>query len=179
MGISGGGFGEKVPSTAKPIKDSLKSIGVLIVEEDYGKFVKYTEPCDTCRHRGSQCRKMLTHTVICVHCHYAKQPCKVDGKVTLNPVSHYHPKGYKAINTFESALNAIEVNNTTVTSLVQQFLAGLNVLLHTESIRVQSSRLRECLNLVEEVVVDDEDSEMEEVAEGVVGPSKKKKSKSG
>ncbi|PBK58924.1 hypothetical protein ARMSODRAFT_983439 [Armillaria solidipes] len=192
LGISGGGFGEKVPSTAKPIKDGLKSIGVLVVKEDYGKFVnvdgrywnkevapfvgeRYTEPCDTCRRRGTHCRKLLTHTIICVRCHYAKQPCEVDGEVALNPVSHYRPKGYKAINTFESALNAIEVNNAAVTSLVQQFLAGLNVLSHTESIRVQSSCLRECLNPVEEVVAADEDSEVESVAEGVAGPSKKKK----
>ncbi|PBK68364.1 hypothetical protein ARMSODRAFT_1019924 [Armillaria solidipes] len=180
MGISGGGIGEKIPSTVKPIKDGLKSIGVLVVEEDYGKFVKYTKPCDTCRRRGTHCRKLLTHTIICVHCHYAKQPCKVDGEVMLNPVSHYRPKGYKAINTFESALNTIEVNNAAVTSLVQQFLAGLNVLSHTESIRVQSSCLCKCLNPVEEVVVADEDSEVESVAEGVVGPlKKKKKAKSG
>ncbi|KAK0430320.1 hypothetical protein EV421DRAFT_1913035 [Armillaria borealis] len=159
LGISGGGFGEKVPTSAKPIKNGLKSIGVLVVEEDYGKFVKvdgrywnkdvapfvreqYTEPCDTCRRRGTHCRKLLTHTVICARCHYAKQPCEVDGEVALNPVSHYRPKGYKAINTFESALNAIEVNNAAVTSLVQQFLTGLNVLSHTESIHVQSSRLQ-------------------------------------
>ncbi|SJL17303.1 uncharacterized protein ARMOST_20852 [Armillaria ostoyae] len=169
IGISGGGFGEKVPSTTKPIKDGLKSISVLVVKEDYGKFVNvdgrywnkevtpfvgecYTEPCDT---------------LICAHCHYAKQPCKVDGKVALNPVSHYRLKGYKAINTFESALNAIEVNNATVTSLVQQFLAGLNVLSHTESIRIQSLCLHECLNPVKEIT------------EGVVGLSMKKKLKSG
>ncbi|SJL15921.1 uncharacterized protein ARMOST_19429 [Armillaria ostoyae] len=181
MGISGGGFGEKVPSTAKPIKDGLKNIGVLVVKEDYGKFEvapfigeRYTEPCDTCRRRGTHCHKLLTHTVICARCHYAKQPCEVDGKVMLNPVLHYRPKGYKAINTFESALNAIEVNNAAVTSLVQQFLTGLNVLSHTESIRVQSSRLRECLNPVEEVMEEEGDSEVEEVAEGVAGPSKKK-----
>ncbi|SJL08191.1 uncharacterized protein ARMOST_11554 [Armillaria ostoyae] len=191
MGISGGGFGEKVPSTAKPIKDGLKNIGVLVVKEDYGKFVnvdgrywnkevapfvgeRYTEPCDTCRRRSTHCRKLLTHTVICVRCHYAKQPCEVDGEVALNPVLHYRPQGYKAINTFESALNAIEVNNATITSLTQQFLAGLNVLSHTESIRVQSSRLRECLNPVEEVVEEEDDSEVEEVIEEVAGPSKKK-----
>ncbi|SJL18945.1 uncharacterized protein ARMOST_22548 [Armillaria ostoyae] len=85
----------------------------------------------------------------------------------------------EAINTFESTLNAIEVNNAAVTSLVQQFLAGLDVLLHTESIRIQSSHLHKCLNPVEEVIADDEDNEVEEVAEGVVGLSKKKKLKSG
>ncbi|KAK0437781.1 hypothetical protein EV421DRAFT_1738744 [Armillaria borealis] len=128
MGISGGGFGEKIPSTAKPIKNGLKSISVLVVEEDYGKFVK------------------------------------VDGQYWNKDVAPFIGECYTEqcdtlINTFESALNAIEVNNTAVTSL--------------------SLRLHECLNLVKEVVADDEDSEVEEVAEGVTGLSKKKKSKSG
>ncbi len=40
MGVGGGGFGEKVPPSAKAIKNGLKSIGVLEVEEDFGDFVK-------------------------------------------------------------------------------------------------------------------------------------------
>ncbi|SJL06230.1 uncharacterized protein ARMOST_09566 [Armillaria ostoyae] len=180
LGISGGGFGERVPPSAKQLKNGIKGIGVLKVDKDFGKFVevdgrywnkdvapfvgeRYTEPCDS---------------LICVHCHYAKQPCKVDGEVALNPVSHYRPQGYKDINAFENSLNTIDQNNAAIASLAQQFLAGLNVLSHTESIRVQSSRLRECLDPVE-TVVEDEDSEVEEVAEGVAGPSKKKKLKSG
>ncbi|PBK59853.1 hypothetical protein ARMSODRAFT_1027050 [Armillaria solidipes] len=200
LGISGGGFSEKVPPSAKQIKNGIESIGVLKVDKDFGKFIEvdgrywnkdvapfigehYTKPCDTCRRRGSHCRKLLTHTVICVRCHYTKQPCKVDGEASLNPVSHYRPKGYDAINTFESALNAIEINNAAISSIAQQYLAGLNVSAHSESIRVQMSRLRECLNPVEKVVEEedngDEDVEVEAVAEGVAGPSKKKKAKSG
>ncbi|PBK88607.1 hypothetical protein ARMGADRAFT_1084565 [Armillaria gallica] len=44
LGVGGGGFGEKVPSTAKAIKSGLKSIGVLEVKEDFGTFVN-TIPC--------------------------------------------------------------------------------------------------------------------------------------
>ncbi len=40
LGVGGGGFGEKVPPSAKVIKNGLKSIGVLEVEEDFGDFVK-------------------------------------------------------------------------------------------------------------------------------------------
>ncbi|KAK0244873.1 hypothetical protein EDD85DRAFT_946177 [Armillaria nabsnona] len=40
LGIGGGGFGEKVPSITKAIKNGLKSIGVLEVEEDFGNFMK-------------------------------------------------------------------------------------------------------------------------------------------
>ncbi|KAK0421584.1 hypothetical protein EV421DRAFT_1747224 [Armillaria borealis] len=180
----GGGFGEKVPPSAKQVKNGIESIGVLKVDKDFGNFVevdgRYWNK-DVAPRRGSHCRKMLTHTVICVRCHYAKQPCKVDGESSLNLVSHYRPKGYNAINTFESALNAIEINNAAISSIAQQFLAGLNVSAHTESIRVQMSRLRECLNPVEKVVEgeDNGDEDVEDVAEGVAGPSKKRKAKSG
>ncbi len=129
LGVSGGGFGEKVPSTAKALKNGIKSIGVLKVDRDFGDFVQvderywskavapfvgervgllqlllilllltgfwqYTTACDHCRRLGTQCRKLLTHTVKCVRCHYSKLPCKVDGVAALNPVEHYCPKGY-------------------------------------------------------------------------------------
>ncbi len=47
-----------------------------------------------------------------------------------------------SINTFESALNAIDVNNAAILSITQQYLLGLNIQAHSESIRVQMSRLR-------------------------------------
>ncbi|PBK85243.1 hypothetical protein ARMGADRAFT_1087698 [Armillaria gallica] len=47
LGIGGGGFGEKVPLSAKAIENGLKSIGVLEVEEDFGEFVKVDETLNT------------------------------------------------------------------------------------------------------------------------------------
>ncbi len=40
LGVSGGGFGEKVPSLAKVVWNSVKSIGMLIVDKDFGDFVE-------------------------------------------------------------------------------------------------------------------------------------------
>ncbi|KAK0221149.1 hypothetical protein EDD85DRAFT_796546 [Armillaria nabsnona] len=40
LGTSGGGFGEKIPSSTKEIKNGIKSIGVLKVEKDFGNFVQ-------------------------------------------------------------------------------------------------------------------------------------------
>ncbi|KAK0245028.1 hypothetical protein EDD85DRAFT_943404 [Armillaria nabsnona] len=199
LGISGGGFGEKVPSTAKAFKNGIKSIGVLQVDADFGEFMEvdksywskavapfvgeqYTTACDHCRRLGMQCRKLLMHTVKCVQCHYSKLPCKVDGVAALNPVKHYRPKGYDAINTFEAAVNAIDANNTAIAAITQQFLAGLNVIAHTDSIRAQAFHLHSCLASVKEDEDDngDEDEEYEvpnAVAEGVAGPSKKRKHK--
>ncbi|KAK0215162.1 hypothetical protein EDD85DRAFT_962890 [Armillaria nabsnona] len=91
LGTSGGGFGEKILSSTKEIKNGIKSIGILKVEKDFGNFVQVdgrywnkdvalfvgerdTDPCDTCRHRGSHCHKLLTHTVICVRCHHGDEP---------------------------------------------------------------------------------------------------------
>ncbi|PBK91217.1 hypothetical protein ARMGADRAFT_1082001 [Armillaria gallica] len=202
LGVSGGGFGEKVPSSANVVENRIKSIGVLVVDRDFGNFVevdksywskevapfvgeRYTTACDHCRRLGTQCRKLLTHTVKCVRCHYSKLPCKVNGVAVLNPVEHYRPKGYDAVNTFEGALNAIETNNATISELTQQYLAGLSIFAHTDSIRAQASRLRGCLYPIEdedkEDGKEDDDGEApEDVAEGVAGPSKqKKKGKSG
>ncbi|PBK98333.1 hypothetical protein ARMGADRAFT_1075193 [Armillaria gallica] len=199
LGVSGGGFGEKVPSTATAVKNSIKSIGVLKVDNDFGEFVeidesywskavapfvgeRYTTACDHCRHLGTQCRKLLTHTVKCVHCHYSKLPCKVNGVVVLNPIEHYHPKGSDAVNTFEAAVNAIEANNTAIAMLTQQYLAGLNIMAHTDSICAQMFQLRGCLAPVDGEEEDndgegEEDEAPDDVAEGESGPSKKRKHK--
>ncbi|PBK79424.1 hypothetical protein ARMGADRAFT_1093130 [Armillaria gallica] len=185
LGVSRGGFGEKVPLAAKAVENGIKSIGVLKVDQDFSKFMevdqsywskavtpfvgeRYTTACDHCRRLGTQCQKLLTHTVKCVHCHYSKLPCK----------------GSDAVNTFEAAVNAIEANNTAIAVLTQQYLAGLNVIAHTDSIHAQTFQLRGCLAAIEENE-DDHDSKDEEykapddVAEGESGPSKKQKHRSG
>ncbi len=40
LGVSGGGFGEKVPSSAKVVKNGVKSIGILVVDKDFGNFME-------------------------------------------------------------------------------------------------------------------------------------------
>ncbi len=40
LGVSGKGFGEKVPSSAKLVKNGIKTIGVLSVDKDFGDFVE-------------------------------------------------------------------------------------------------------------------------------------------
>ncbi|PBK87480.1 hypothetical protein ARMGADRAFT_1085503 [Armillaria gallica] len=191
LGISGGGFGEKVPSSAKVVSNGVQSIGVLMVDNDFGDFVEvnksywskevapfvgehYTTPCDHCRRLGTQCRKLLTHSIKCVNSIPA-----------LNPIEYYRPKGYDAVNTFEATINAIEVNNAAVTAITHQYLASLNIFTHTDSIRAQASRLRGCLYPVADEA-DEEDNEddgeadaPDDVAEGVAGPSTKKKGRSG
>ncbi|PBK80347.1 hypothetical protein ARMGADRAFT_1092296 [Armillaria gallica] len=201
LGVSGRGFGEKVPSTAEAVKHGIKSIGVLQVDKDFGEFMevdksywskavapfvgeRYTTACDHCRRLGTQCRKLLMHMVKCVRCHYSKLPCKVDGVPALNPIEHYRPKGSDAVNTFEAAVNAIEANNAAITAITQQFLAGLNVIAHTDSIRAQTFHLRGCLAPVEEEEEanngeGEEDKAPDDIAEGESGPSKKWKHRSG
>ncbi|PBK85139.1 hypothetical protein ARMGADRAFT_1087811 [Armillaria gallica] len=179
LGVGGGGFSEKVPSTAKAIKDGLKSIGVLEVEEDFGAFVKvddrywnkevapfvgerYTEPCDHCKRLSTQCRKFLTNTVICVRCHYSKLPCKVNGVPALNPINHYCPKSYQTLNAFEGALDTLAQHTDSIEDIVVNYMASINA-----------------LTQLNDGGEGDEDEAPDDVAEGVSGPSKKKKGKSG
>ncbi|PBK80350.1 hypothetical protein ARMGADRAFT_1092316 [Armillaria gallica] len=195
LGVGGGGFSEKVPSTAKAIKDGLKSIGVLEVEEDFGAFVKvdghywnkevtpfYTEPCDHCKRLSTQCRKFLTNTVICMRCHYSKLPCKVNSVPALNPINHYRPKSYQTLNAFEGALDTLAQHADSIEDIIINYMASINALTQLNGLRVQARRLRECANFddnAEDGGEGDEDEAPDDVAEGVPGPSKKKKGKSG
>ncbi len=40
LGVSGGGFGEKVPPSAKVVRNGVKSIGILVVDKDFGAFME-------------------------------------------------------------------------------------------------------------------------------------------
>ncbi|SJL14680.1 uncharacterized protein ARMOST_18145 [Armillaria ostoyae] len=198
MGVSGGGFGEKVPASAKEVKNGIKNIGVLTVDRDFGDFVevdegywnkevapfvgeRYTEGCDHCKRLGTQCRKFLTNTVICVRCHYSKLPCKVKGIPALNPLSHYCPKSYQNLNAFEGALDTLDQHADALEDQIISYMAGLNILTQLNGLRVQAGRLRECAVYnggSDEEDGSDSDDDDEVVAEGVAGPSQKK-SKSG
>ncbi|PBK81125.1 hypothetical protein ARMGADRAFT_1091544 [Armillaria gallica] len=128
LGVGGGGFGEKVPSTAKAIKDGLKSIGVLEVEEDFW----------------------------CI--------CK------------------EALNAFEGALDTLAQHADSIEDIVVNYMAGINTLTQLNGLQVQAGRLRECADFddnAEDGGEGDEDEVPDDVAEGVSGPSKKKKGKSG
>ncbi|KAK0245035.1 hypothetical protein EDD85DRAFT_943428 [Armillaria nabsnona] len=202
LGISGGGFGEKVPSSAKAIKNGLTSIGVLEVEEDFGDFVKvdshywnkevapfvgecYTAPCEHCKRLGMQCHQFLTNTVICMHCHYSKLPCKVNSVPALNPINHYCPKSYRTLNAFEGALDTLAQHADSIEDIVVNYMAGLNALVQLNGLQVQARHLCECATFDEsdtdedDNAVEDNDEVPEDVAKGVAGPSKKKKGKSG
>ncbi len=87
------------------------------------------------------------------------------------------------VNSFESTLNAIEANSTAISLVTQQYLVGLSILAHTNSIRAQMFNLRRCLAPVEEEEEEADSKEEEDeapsnVAEGESGPSKKRKHKS-
>ncbi|KAK0499320.1 hypothetical protein EDD18DRAFT_1349500 [Armillaria luteobubalina] len=177
-----GGFGEEVPADYKAVKNGLKSIGVLVVSRDFGKFVEvdkalwnkkialfvgeqYVKPCDTCHRKKTQCRKFLTNSVICIRCHYAKLPCLVNGTKALNPLRHYHPQEYESINAFKSAMTTLDQHTTTLEDIVINFMAGVDALSH-----LQGAKTR-----VEEVVEDEDEEgyDADEVAEGEPGPSRK------
>ncbi|PBK81677.1 hypothetical protein ARMGADRAFT_1091077 [Armillaria gallica] len=161
LGVSRGGFGEKVLLAAKAIKNGIKSIGVLKVDQDFGEFMEVDQ---------SYWSKAVVPFV--------------DEVAVLNPVEHYRPKGSDTVNTFEATLNAIEANNAAITEITQQYLAGLSLFTHTDNIHAQASHLRGCLDSIEEGEDDnndesEEDEVPDDIAEGESSPSKKRKHRSG
>ncbi|KAK0477058.1 hypothetical protein IW261DRAFT_1566522 [Armillaria novae-zelandiae] len=197
MGVQGGGFGEEVPSDYKAVKDGLKTISVLVVSRDFGKFVEvdkalwnkkvapfvgeqYVWPCDQCSWKKTQCRKFLTNSVLCIRCHYAKLPCQVDGVKVLNPLSHYRPKSYATLNVFEGAMDTLDQYADSLKDIVTNYMAGIDALSQLQGLRSQIGYVRDSLGAdtqIEEVVDvdDDEGYAANKVAEGEAGPSRKRK----
>ncbi|KAK0476514.1 hypothetical protein IW261DRAFT_1421806 [Armillaria novae-zelandiae] len=195
MGVKGGRFGEAVPKNLKPMEDGLKNIRVLVVSRDFGQFIEvddalwnksvapfvgelYVQPCDQCKHKGTQCHKFLTNSVLCVHCHYGKLPCQVNKVAMLNPIHHYRPKAYETINTFESSMDTLTQHANALEDIVVNYMAGLDTMTQLQGLRTQIGHLRECLGSntgVEEVAEDDDGagSDVDDVAEGEAGPSQK------
>ncbi|KAK0235571.1 hypothetical protein EDD85DRAFT_955151 [Armillaria nabsnona] len=154
LGVGGGGFGEKVPLSAKVIKNSLKSIGVLEVEEDFGDFVKVDS-----RYWNKEVAPFMGE-------HYTA-PCD-------------HCKRLETLNAFEGALDTLAQHADSIEDIIVNYMAGLNALAQLNSLRVQAGCLRECATFDESDADEDDDNEApDDVAEGVAGPSKKRKGKSG
>ncbi|KAK0238228.1 hypothetical protein EDD85DRAFT_790268 [Armillaria nabsnona] len=153
LGVSGGGFGENVPSTTKAIKNSLKSIGVLEVEEDFGNFVKVDGR------------------------YWNKEVAPFMGERYTEPCDHY------TLNAFEGALATLAQHANSIEDIIVNYMAGLNVLSQLNGLRVQAGRLRECATFDESDADEDDDAAEdnneapEDVAEGVAGPSRKRKHK--
>ncbi|KAK0474567.1 hypothetical protein IW261DRAFT_1422861 [Armillaria novae-zelandiae] len=191
MGVQLGGFGEEVPTDYMVVRDGVKTIGVLVVSRDFGDFVEVNEAlwnkkvAPTRNHAISvtarkQCRKFLMNSVICVHCHYAKLPCLVNGMKALNPLEHYRPQSYESINAFESSMDTLSQHVSTLEDLVLNYMAGLDAMSHFQGLHSQISRLHECLGSatrVEEVIEEDdaEGSGVDNVTVGEPGPSRKRK----
>ncbi|KAK0465693.1 hypothetical protein IW261DRAFT_1574907 [Armillaria novae-zelandiae] len=144
MGVKGGGFGEAVPKNLKPMEDGLKNIGVLVVSRDFGQFVEvddalwnksvapfvgelYIQPCDQCKCKGTQCRKFLTNSVLCVRCHYGEELSKcteLEMQQRRRHRSHPHPtlhtqtrssswgdsNAMKVANQYNSILNISKIH---------------------------------------------------------------------
>ncbi|KAK0492546.1 hypothetical protein EDD18DRAFT_1357811 [Armillaria luteobubalina] len=197
IGLQMGGFGEEVPASYRAVKNGLKSIGVLVVSRDFGDFVEvdkalwnkriapfvgeqYVKSCDQCHRKKTQCRKFLTNSVICIRCHYAKLPCLVNGTKALNPLQHYRPKAYESIDAFQSSMDTLSQHTSALEDIVVNYMAGIDAMTQLQGLRTQIGHLRECLGAdtrVEDVVEEDDDEvfQVDDVAEGEPGPSRKRK----
>ncbi len=79
----------------------------------------------------------------------------------------------ETLNAFEGALDTLVQHADSIEDIIVNYMASLNALTQLNGLQVQARHLRKCANFDE----DDDDETPEEVAEGVVGPSKKRKHK--
>ncbi|KAK0215968.1 hypothetical protein EDD85DRAFT_962531 [Armillaria nabsnona] len=169
LGVSSKGFGEKVPSSAKVVKNGIKTIGVLAINKDFGKFVEvdkaywnkevapfmgeqYTEGCN------------IAGTWAC------SLPCKVNGVSALNPIDYYHPKSYETLNMFLAALDTLRQHADSIKDILLNYLSSINVLAHVAGLHLQASHI----HYDEDANAAGDDNEApDDVAEGVAGPPRK------
>ncbi|KAK0494660.1 hypothetical protein EDD18DRAFT_1355400 [Armillaria luteobubalina] len=178
MGIQSGGFGEDVPTDLRPIKNGLKSIGVLVVSKDFGNFVEVDKALwnkKVAPFVGELALRSMLSQEDAV-------PKVLDelGTVSLNPLHHYHPKEYQSINAFESAMTTLTQHANNLEDVVINYMAGIDAMTQLQGLRTQIGHLRECLGAdtrVEDVVEEDDDEvfQVDDVAEGEPGPSRKRK----
>ncbi|KAK0492547.1 hypothetical protein EDD18DRAFT_1357814 [Armillaria luteobubalina] len=162
MGIQSGGFGEDVPTDLRPIKNGLKSIGGT-----RGGTFRWRTVREALRSMLSQedaVPKVLDEL----------------GTVSLNPLHHYRPKEYQSINAFESAMTTLTQHANNLEDVVVNYMAGIDAMTQLQGLRTQIGHLRECLGAdtrVEDVVEEDDDEvfQVDDVAEGEPGPSRKRK----
>ncbi len=89
----------------------------------------------------------------------------------------------ETLNAFLAALDTLGQHADSIEDILLNYLSGINVLSHVAGLRLQASRIRECAvadGIVDEEGDEDEDEDAagevpDDVAEGVAGPSKKRK----
>ncbi|KAK0468646.1 hypothetical protein IW261DRAFT_1573596 [Armillaria novae-zelandiae] len=121
LGMGGGGFGEMPNESFKVLANGIAHIGVLEVEEDYGRFVKvdghlwnkevvvfvgewYSKPCDQCKSRGMHCQE---------------------------------------VSSFRPTLEVVAQKAKSMISKIRQFLAGLDILEDAQVVQDQVASLRQ------------------------------------
>ncbi|KAK0479261.1 hypothetical protein IW261DRAFT_1564621 [Armillaria novae-zelandiae] len=121
LGMGGGGFGEMPNESFKALTNGIAHIGVLEVEEDYGRFVKvdgrlwnkevaafvgerYSKPCDQCKSRGMHCQE---------------------------------------VSSFGPTLEVVAQKAESMISKIRQFLAGLDILEDAQVVQDQVASLRQ------------------------------------
>ncbi|KAK0468645.1 hypothetical protein IW261DRAFT_1573590 [Armillaria novae-zelandiae] len=165
ISIKGGGFGETVSPVLQAVPNGIRTIGLLLVQEDYGKFVKvdnhlwnkdvalfvgehYSKPCDQCKNRGTDCCKFLTHTSICVRCHYAKQSCTVNQQIVLNPLDHLSMTSNVGVNEhISNSLDLVDARISSIRSKTRHFLTNLNILEDVHNILEDISHLQDSFSI--------------------------------
>ncbi|KAK0503617.1 hypothetical protein EDD18DRAFT_1344457 [Armillaria luteobubalina] len=156
-GIQIGGFGEEVPADYKAVKNRLKSIGVLVISKDFGDFVEVDKAL-----WNKKVAPFVGEQVHYLFILLASFPYRL----------------FKTINTFDSSMDTLSQHASALEDIVVNYMAGLDAMSQLQGLRSQIGHLRECLGSdtrVEEVIEegDDESSNVDNVAEGEPGPSRK------
>ncbi|KAK0430141.1 uncharacterized protein EV420DRAFT_1615724 [Desarmillaria tabescens] len=188
-GISGGGFGERVPEGMEEVPNPRSALGVLVLSRDFGKYVEvdgrlwaadiapfvveeYSYPCDQCKKAGTHCRALQRSGCICARCVYTKGLCTFNGKKLLRPRIPYRPDPVQ-YDAIVAARNLINQHMDAISRIIRDIFLASNLQEHVSGLWdcVNSLWGVEALAKVMDGVEGGETSGIEEVEENEAGPS--------
>ncbi|KAK0444291.1 uncharacterized protein EV420DRAFT_1575163 [Desarmillaria tabescens] len=188
-GISGGGFGERVPEGMEEVPNPRSALGVLVLSKDFGKYVEvdgrlwaadiapfvveeYSYPCDQCKKAGTHCRALQRSGCICARCVYTKGLCTFNGKKLLRPRIPYRPDA-EQYDAIVGARNLINQHMDAISRIIRDIFLASNLQEHVSGLWdcVNSLWGVEALAKVMDGVEGGETSGIEEVEENEAGPS--------
>ncbi|KAK0474422.1 hypothetical protein IW261DRAFT_1423002 [Armillaria novae-zelandiae] len=132
IGIRGGGFGETVSPALQAVPNGIQTIGLLLVQEDYGKFVKVDN------HLWNK------DVVLFV----GEHSCTVNQQIVLNPVDHLSMTSNVEVNQhISNSLDFVDTQISSIRSKTQHFLTNLNILEDVHNILEDISHLQDSFSI--------------------------------
>ncbi|KAK0472266.1 hypothetical protein IW261DRAFT_1571086 [Armillaria novae-zelandiae] len=164
IGIKGGGFGETVSPALQAVPNGIRTIGLLLVQEDYGKFIKVDNHLwnkDVALFVGEHVSNVLSsfHFFMTIRLSILNlatnaktealtASCTINQQIVLNPLDHLSMTSNVGVNEHISdSLDLVDARISSIRSKTQHFLTNLNILEDVHNILEDISHLQDSFSV--------------------------------